>query len=335
MAAAKGSTGALAASTAALGAAASLMGRSLAASTVQPEGGAARAVTPGVLFDIGTDLVETGQSLHLVQVEGGRARLARVASWDITGGPDPASWVYAATLHGPTRDEEVRAPREGVLHVTLGSDPGRPWKGRSPVPPETDRLAGGVEQTLANESDGPSAYLYPLPSTGREEEAPAKLIAEIRKADGGIVLQELAAFPGRGEALNPFGAVATRGGFSRFAQTRLGFDPPEAAVRLRRDVFRAVLAATGTPADLLDSGAEGSAQREAFRRFLHATVQPVAAIVEAALRDALSLPGLALDLRSLHAADVQGRARSWASLVGAGMAPSEAAQHVGFQNADS
>ena len=91
-------------------------------------------------------------------------------------------------------------------------------------------------------------------------------------------------------------------------------------------------AACGVPPSLVTLPADGTGQREAWRRFLHGSVSPVARLVQTKLRAKLDTPALALDLGSLYAADVTGRARAWRSLVGATgtMPDADARRLVGF-----
>ena len=93
------------------------------------------------------------------------------------------------------------------------------------------------------------------------------------------------------------------------------------------------MAACGVPIELVES-AEGSGAREAFRRFLHATIAPAAALVRDELRAKLDTPDLVLGFDGLFAADVQGRAWAWAwrSLAGqeASLDPETAARLVGL-----
>lgn len=326
---AMGSTAASAASTAALGAASGLFARSLAAADVEPPGHPrSTAVSASVRYAIGRDLIETGEHVSLIEVNGGAVRLAPVAAWDITGGHDPSTWRYVVTLEGPSRSVDVSTSADGVLHIRLSPDARRPWTGRPPVGPETDKLAGGIERQLAKEAGAPNSLLFPLPSTGREEEAAGRLTSDIRNPSG-LALLELAAYSGQGSALNPYGPLGVRGGFQKLDQSRIGADPPAALVQLRADVFRSVLAACGVPADLFEVGTS-TGQREALRRFLHTSVQPIARIVAESIREALEIPDFRLDLTGLAAADVMGRARSWASLVTAGMDPERASEVVGL-----
>ncbi|MCZ0935100.1 MAG: hypothetical protein OXJ54_07985 [Gemmatimonadetes bacterium] len=331
MRAASGTLAASAASTAALGAASGLFARSLAGATVRPGGHArAGAVSRSVLYAIGRDVIETGEHLSLIDMDtSARVRLLPVAAWDVTGGPDPETWRYALTLEGPSQAEVVTTSGAGVLHIRLSPDPRRPWRGRSPIAAETDRLAGGLERQLAGEAGGPGGKVFPVPTVGREGEAATQLAASLKTAAGGVVIQEQAAFSGRGSSLNEYGALAVRGGYQAHTPARLGIDPNAATVELRRDVFRSVLGAVGVPSDLFEPG-PGGGQREAFRRFLHASAAPLAGLVGDAIGEALDIPDFALDLSTLNAADVMGRARAYGSLVGAGMDPADALEKTGL-----
>ena len=75
---------------------------------------------------------------------------------------------------------------------------------------------------------------------------------------------------------------------------------------------------------------QGTAAREAFRRFLHATVTPLLAAMAAEAALKLDTPGLAFDATGLHAADVSGRARAFQSMIGGGMDITKAAALSGL-----
>lgn len=78
--------------------------------------------------------------------------------------------------------------------------------------------------------------------------------------------------------------------------------------------------------------ADGTAQRESFRRFLHATIQPVGELIAAELSEKLE-EDIRLDFSRLFAADLQGRARAWRSLVGptGAMDANRAARFAGLE----
>ena len=88
---------------------------------------------------------------------------------------------------------------------------------------------------------------------------------------------------------------------------------------IRRDTFEAVLAATGTPPSLFVD-ADGTAQREAVRRWHLGTVLPLARILEAEVR-------LTFDAYPL---DLAGRAQAFQKLVVGGVPVSEALATAGL-----
>ena len=90
------------------------------------------------------------------------------------------------------------------------------------------------------------------------------------------------------------------------------------------------LAATGCPVELITARSDGSAVREAWRRYAHAFLQPIGEIVAAEFAEKLDLPGLALDFSALFASDITGRARAFNSMVQGGMDVSKAAALSGL-----
>ena len=113
---------------------------------------------------------------------------------------------------------------------------------------------------------------------------------------------------------------------------RLGAKPPDALVSLRSDAAEAVLSACGVPVSLV-TDADGTSQRESWRRFVMGSVEPlllmVAEEVEAKLEAQVSF-----DLSRLWAHDLAGRAGAFSKLVGAGMDLAKAAAVSGVLAAD-
>ena len=89
-----------------------------------------------------------------------------------------------------------------------------------------------------------------------------------------------------------------------------------------------VYAACGINYPALFSDGTGTAGREAYRQFLHATLAPLGRAVEAELSEKLETEIL-LDWEELRAGDVAGRARAFQSLVGGGMEVADAARVSG------
>ena len=83
----------------------------------------------------------------------------------------------------------------------------------------------------------------------------------------------------------------------------------------------------------MKGGADQTARREAWRQFLHGTVQPLADIFAEEFRGKLH-PAIRLTFEDLFASDLQGRARAFQSLVGGGMELERAAAASGLLTPD-
>lgn len=308
--------------TAALEAAAGAYARAFAGAAVRDPGMGGAALTPGCLALIGRDLVRRGESLHLIELDGGMVRLVPIGGWDVRGGW--RDWTYRVDLFGPSGNVTRLVGADQVLHCRYAVDPARPWHGLSPlaIASATGRLMGSLEHVLANESAGPHGHVIPVPDAGDADDADAGgLQGDIAALKGGTALVETTSGGyGQGQADAPR---------QDWVPKRIGANPPAVLQGLRTDAARAVLAACGVPVELIERG-DGSGQKEAWRRFVLGTVAPVARTVEAECRAKLAAPALTLDFDRLRAGDVDLRARAFRSMVQAGMAIDEAAAKSGL-----
>ena len=312
--------------TAAAQTAAGMYARGLAAAKIGPDIPEARAVTRRFLHEAGRAMVLQGEGVWSIEVMGGELKLRRAGGFDIQGDPDPATWIYRLLLTGPNRTLIRFEPSEGVVHPRWNEPTDQPWRGRSPFETSgmSSRLSGGIESTLAAEAEGGSAYLVPAPIGGVDTEESNKLTAEIKGSDGKPVAVPTGAGTGWED-----GGGADRASMTDWKQRRIGSEPPQALVQLREDVSHDLLAAAGIPVDLARPGATTTAAREGFRRFLHSSLAPLAEMLLEELREKLD-PRLTLNLETIHAADVQGRARAFQSMVGGGMPTDRAAALSGL-----
>ena len=112
---------------------------------------------------------------------------------------------------------------------------------------------------------------------------------------------------------------------------RLGANWPPSLQGVRADVSDHLAAAAGVPAALLSRQTDGTGQPRGIPDiFLHSTVQPIARIITGELADKLEVPDLKLNFDQLFAADLQGRARSFQSMVQGGMSIEKAAALSGL-----
>ena len=134
-------------------ASARIWGSGLASAAVKPDNVALRSVTPSVLDTIGRALCRSGESLHLIDVRGGRVDLTPISLWEVHGDADPASWTYRCTVSGPDVTRLVTLPAAAVLHFKYAPHPSRPWAGRSPVAlaRDTAQAAGRLEKATSEE----------------------------------------------------------------------------------------------------------------------------------------------------------------------------------------
>ena len=312
----KASAGSIAALEISLG----LWGRAFASATVTPSS-MAGALTPSVLEMIGREIIRVGEAVFLVEVSDGRLMLQPSKQWDIEGGPDPASWTYAITRAGPSTTTTTNNVSERrVVHARYAVDPDRPWRGVGPLERAkiTATLAANVEARLSEEVGQSAGQVLPVPDG---------------KAKGGLQ-KDLRAIKGR-LALVDSTALAwgdgSQGAPKRdLVQNRIGANPPAVLATLRSDAALAVLATCGVPVTMLER-ADGTALREGWRQFLHASVVPVAALVAAELSDKLAVD-IKLNFDRMFASDLSGRARAFQSMVGGGMDVAKAAALAGLMD---
>ena len=314
-------TAADASSTAAVEAAAGALSRALASAEVVGASWVQDAVSPAVLAQVGRDLIRSGDSMHAIRVAGdGAVRLIPCSSWHWEGNHDPSSWTVRATAYGPSTSTTWNLPGSAVVFVRWGGTPGQPYVGVAPASwaHTTARLGAEVERSLADEAAGPLAQLLTYPEgqdTDSEDGADplAPLRADIAAARGrALLLESTAGGLSEGRANAPA---------RDWVPQRLGPHPPEVMAALRKDVFEHVLAATGTPPSLFID-ADGTAQREAVRRWHMGTVIPLARLLEHELTAKLETPvALRFDRYPL---DLAGRAQAFQKLVAGGVSPNEA-----------
>ena len=302
--------------TAAVEACAGQWARAFACAEVTPT---ADGITPEFLARVARSLIVAGESLHVVHVGRDGLALWPVGDFDVLGvSPDPATWRYRASLYGPDGTTTVTRPAAAVVHIRYSDDPSRPWRGVSPLERaglDSDLLSA-VTTRLAQEASAKSAYVIPAPTDGQSNTV-GTLRSDIGNAKGGVVMAE-----GMSGGWGDRGAGTAGDGWK---QVRIGADPPDVLRAIRSEVGMAVCGATGVPPSLFEAKADGTSQREAWRRFAHGSVGPVARIVARELADKLDAPGLAFGFEALYASDVVGRAGAFQRMVAGGMDPAKAA----------
>ena len=331
LATATGSSTADAGALGALETASGVWARAFSGARVTPQNRKTAALTPAVLSAIARRLVRRGESCHLIDIDqAGRLRLLEASFWDVTGGAR-RPWRYQVTITGPSATETQWVSGDQVVHPMYAFSELQPWRGLGPLQwaSTTGRLGVELEKALGDETSGPRGNLVIVPE-GHAGDVPegeadpmAQLQSDLVHLRGGLAMMETTA-AGWGD----------KGGAPQadWRPRRLGADPPASLAEIRAGVEKSVLALCGVP-PALATDADGTSQRESYRRFLHGSVSPVARLVEAELREKLDVPNLSISFDTLYAADLSGRARAWRSLVGrdAKMDAAKAARLAGLE----
>ena len=76
------------------------------------------AVTAPFLAQVGRDLIRSGDSMHVIDVDrAGRVTLLPCSSWHFEGDAHPRTWTVRATFYGPSTSTTRHLPFDGVVFV--------------------------------------------------------------------------------------------------------------------------------------------------------------------------------------------------------------------------
>ena len=301
--------------------AAGLYGRAF--SSAEVSGDRYGLLTATALEIIGRQFTKLGESVHVIEVRGGRGRLIPASYWDIVGADDPLSWSYRVSVAGPTTLRTCVVPAVSVIHCRANVDPRQPWRGRSPlaIASATANTALAAETSAKGEMDMKPTRLLPVPKSPKQV---ALLAAELVR--GGFVVTDSA----QAGTAHIAGAEPS----TRWAPQLIHPDPARGHVTVRSQAAMDILSACGIPPGLVNPQADGTNQRESFRRWLHSSVQPLAALAQDELRVKLDAPELTISFDKLFAADLSGRARAFQSMVKGGVDPTQAAGLAGLMESE-
>ena len=300
--------------TSAVEVAASLWSSVLSGAEVIGDDRVQQAITPRYLALVGRHLITRGEVLHKISIsDDGKISLIPCASWHWEGSHDPSTWTVRATAYGPSSSTTWFLPDAGVVFIAWGTTPGQPYVGTAPWRNAnvSAGLLANLEKRLAQEADTPLGNLLTVPEDPGDEDDNefAALKSAIGNAAGQAFLMETTADNfGRGPSGSPQRDWDAR---------RLGANPPQSMIDLRKDAERSVLAACGI-SDALAFDATGTGQREALRRFINVHVEPRADMLARELSAKLETP-ISFSFRSAWAHDLQGRTTSMKNLTSAGV----------------
>ena len=315
----------------ALETAAALWSRGFAAATVTPMNRATASITPSVLAIIGRELVRRGQAVFAIKVVDGMAVLVPVGTWDTRGPWSESEWTYRVDMFGASEHQTELLPSAGVVDVRYSVDPATPWVGQSPLSWArlTGQFAANVEQRLSEEASAPVGHLLPVPTpaapAGDDDDfdPTADLRRDLKALKGGVALVETTtAGMGLGKSEAPQ---------SDWVGRRFGANPPVGVISTYGLSAHAVLNACGVPVSLA-TDADGTGQRESWRRFAMGSLEPTSNLVVEELAKKLDTPDLHFDFSSLWARDLVARGQFVKAAVGAGMLLPDALKEAGLDD---
>ena len=313
----------------ALETAAAIWSRGFAAATVSPANSLTASITPSILALIGRELVRRGETVLALKMVDGMMRLVPAGSWDVRGGWNEDEWWYRVDLFGASEHETEHLPSAGVAHCRYAVDPGTPWIGVAPLKwgRLTATLAANVETRLGEEAGAPVGSLLPVPlpaaPDGDDDTDPTlDLRRDLKALKGGVALVETtAAGMGTGRSEAPQADWVGR---------RFGANPPATVVETYGASALSVLNVCGVPVSLA-TDADGTSQREAWRRFAMGSLEPTARMVAEELGRKLDTPDLKFDFSSLWAHDLQGRVGVCERCRGVGDGPGPSVENGGAE----
>ena len=250
------------------------------AANVSPDD-APSVISPAWLAGAFRDMVLVGEHLSLIVVDRNGLRLDPIGSRDVKGdSPDPNRWTYSVSRETPNGTVTSTVSAEQVIHLKYSTDPKRPWRGVGPLERagETSELLSALSVRMRQEAGAVSAVVIPDPTNpdnaddGDDRPDPTQVLAaDMVAAQGGLLF-----------AQTQMGGHGDRGNApqSDWGAKRVGSMILEHYPALLEKAGMAVCNAMGLPPGLVGSQADGTNQREAWRRWAHGSVGPVARLVE-------------------------------------------------------
>ena len=187
-------------------------------------------------------------------------------------------------------------------------DPAQPWRGRSPLSfaSLSAALMGAIEHALMSDASTPVVSIIPTSTPQLGGYSESQDVGD-NKTEVDVLSNAIdASMRGRAKGAVVTMPSATEGRDRRQQRPltdwdvkRLGPKPETASVSLRSDAAQSVLSAMGVPPALYDPIA-ASANREAWRQFLHGSVAPVALVLQEELRRKFDAPALTPQVRCAH-----------------------------------
>ena len=318
--------GAAVGQTAALEAVAGLLSRTMAGAMV--EGDPTGWINAPWLALCAREMLRRGQHVSVITPTG--LVPAESIYWESDNadrGEHERDWRAVVTTHGPSLTRTRTVGRNRLIVTRWANTAGRPYEGRGPhhFASLAARASAESERALGDDASMPIGSFYPVPASADKAKL-ADLKRGVANAKGKMQFVHTTA-DNWGE-----GAAGSKAPHRDAIAARFGPGPGDAFVSAAAGSFARMVAACGASAALFEAGADGTAQREALRRWHLYTVEPVRKLIELELSKRLDAD-IRLKLDN-YAADLAGRASAFQKLVAGGMDMTAAAAASGVLVAD-
>ena len=308
------------AATTAVEAVAGLLSRTLAGSDVVngPPG-----ATPEWLALVGRELITRGESVSYIDSQSNLIPVGTI-NWEVTDSSRPEleeNWTARVTMNHPSGSLDRVVGRGSLVVIRWGRSSQQPHigaGGASWASLGAEALAQG-ERSMRDDLSTPVSHMLVAPegiNMGNEDNDPLAMLAkDINSARGGVFIAESMA--------DGYGLGESKGPHRDWATQRMGPQPNAAQVEAVNRAFSRMCAALGCNHALFSAGADGTAQREALRRWYLFTVKPIAKLIASEINARFD-GGCQISLEP-YGTDLQARAASFRQLVQGGMEVGEAA----------
>ena len=274
-----------------------------------------------VLASMVRRMLTQGESLAVMEMEDNELVIYQSVGWDISGnGSNPNKWNYHVQVTTPSGERSIKTLGSGVIHFRYVSEPENPYIGYSPL--FLMQKTAGTMYELDSRFDEESQTSVGQILSMTQEAGKADSMDEwlhhyqyLNDMKGGIFVER---------------QNRERGSMQSFAgRTRVGPEFSLNQVYLRDRMHADIASAFGVPVELLIADGEGTATREAFRRFVLTCIQPMASNLAEELSMKLEY-SVRFSFDSLRSADLQGIARAIKALVDSGKSLDEAMNLAGL-----
>ena len=286
------------------------------------------ALDPLTVSMLARQTLALGNAVFEIDFDGRNIQLLPVAQYDISGQTRPTSWNYRFRQQRPNGDSPLDLdqlprrvkPYRGMVHVRYMPSPTAPWVGVSPLTRAglTAKQLAYIERSLQYDSMPRGGVVMPMPD-GASQTQYDQIEKAFSSGLGGMTAVET--------TQAGFGAGVNARPTGDYDQKRFGAVIPPASIEAREKAMEAVMDACGVPSSLHRS--DGAAQRESYRHFFTATIEPIAALIAAELSEKLERK-IVFEFPQAFKSDVAARARALKPMMTAGVKTKVIESHLGL-----